>query len=264
MNLELTNKTALITGSTSGIGYAIARGLAREGVHVILNGRSEKNLKQAKFALEKEFPKAEISVIAADFNDPHTVHSLLKQLPELDILINNVGIYASKPFKSTTDDEWQEMFEVNLMSGVRLCRKILPSMKKKNWGRVLFVASECAALVPEDLIAYSCTKAAMLALSRGLAQTTRGTRVTVNAILPGSTLTEGAARFLEDQAEKEGQTIEEVSEKFFEEVRTSSILGRFLQPKEVANTAVYLCSPLSSATNGAAIRVDGGSVPGIL
>jgi len=150
------------------------------------------------------------------------------------------------------------------MSGVRLCRKILPAMTKRNWGRILFVSSECASLVPDDLIAYSCTKAAMLALSRGLAQTTRGTGVTVNAILPGSTLTEGAQTFLEEQAEKEGRTLAEVSRKFFEEVRTTSLLERFLQPSEVADTAIYLCSPRSSGTNGAAIRVDGGSVPGII
>jgi NAD(P)-dependent dehydrogenase (short-subunit alcohol dehydrogenase family) len=263
MNLELTQKTAFITGSTSGIGYAVAQGLLREGARVILNGRTESNLEKAVGALQKEFPRAKISGLAADFSDKTAIPSLLERLPDLDILVNNVGIYASKSFGATSDEEWQEMLEVNLMSGVRLSRKVLPGMRKRNWGRILFVSSECAALVPEDLIAYSCTKAALLALSRGLAQTTQGTGVTVNALAPGSTLTEGAIRFLEEQAEKENITKDQVSDQFFREVRTTSILGRFLQPREVADTAVFLCSPLSSGTNGTTVKVDGGSVPGL-
>ena len=192
------------------------------------------------------------------------MNSLLARLPEIDILVNNVGIYASKSFEETSDREWTEMYEVNLMSGVRLCRKLLPLMMQRNWGRIVFVSSECAELVPEDLIAYSCTKASVLALSRGLAQTTRGSGVTVNTILPGSTLTEGAVKFLESRAEKEGVSVQEASDRFFRDVRNTSLLARFLKPREIADTAVYLCSPLSSGTNGSAIKVDGGSVPGIV
>ena len=264
MDLQLKNKTAFITGSTAGIGYAIAQGLAREGAQVILNGRTEKSLKSAVEALKKEFPDSQISGFSADFGDPEQVDKLIQKLPDLDILVNNVGIYAARTFEETTDSDWSSMLEVNLMSGVRLSRTLLPGMKERNWGRILFISSECASLVPEDLIAYSCTKAAMLALSRGLAQTTSSSGVTVNGLVPGSTLTEGAEEFLKNQAESQGVSTQEVSDQFFKEVRTTSIVGRFLDPKEVADTAVYLCSPLSSGTNGAAIRIDGGSVPGIL
>ena len=264
MDLKLENKTAFITGSTAGIGYAIARGLAREGAHVILNGRTKDGVNSAASNLKKEFPTVEISGFAADFENAEQVNRLIDRLPEVDILVNNVGIYAAKTYQETSDDDWQSMLEVNLMSGVRLSRALLPGMKKRGWGRILFISSECASLVPEDLIAYSCTKAAMLALSRGLAQTTAGSGVTVNSLVPGSTLTEGAEKFLANQAASQGVSKDEVSEQFFKEVRTSSILGRFLDPREVADTAVYICSPLSSGTNGAAIRIDGGSVPGIL
>ena len=264
MDLKLENKTAFITGSTAGIGYAIARGLAREGVGVILNGRTKDSVNSAISGLKKEVPKVKISGFAADFENPEQVNHLINTLPEVDILVNNVGIYAAKTYQETSDDDWQSMLEVNLMSGVRLSRALLPDMKNRGWGRILFISSECASLVPEDLIAYSCTKAAMLALSRGLAQTTAGSGVTVNSLVPGSTLTEGAEKFLADQAASQGVSIDEVSEQFFKEVRTSSILGRFLDPSEVADTAAYICSPLSSGTNGAAIRIDGGSVPGIL
>ena len=204
MDLKLKNKTAFITGSTAGIGYAIARGLAREGAHVLLNGRTEESVRSAVSELKATFPEAQISGFAADFGDSVQVKQLIDQLiatlPEIDILVNNVGIYAAKTYQETSDADWQSMLEVNLMSGVRLSRALLPGMKQRNWGRILFVSSECASLVPADLIAYSCTKAAMQALSRGLAQTTTGSGVTVNRIFPGSTLTEGAEKFLNDQA----------------------------------------------------------------
>ena len=268
MDLKLKNKTAFITGSTAGIGFAIARGLAREGAQVILNGRTEDSVRSAASKLKATFPEAQISGFATDFGDSVQVKQLIDQLvatlPAIDILINNVGIYAAKTYQETSDADWQSMLEVNLMSGVRLSRALLPGMKQRNWGRILFVSSECASLVPGDLIAYSCTKAAMQALSRGLAQTTAGSGVTVNSLVPGSTLTEGAEKFLNEQAASQGVSKDQVSDQFFKEVRTSSILGRFLDPLEVADTAIYLCSPLSSGTNGAAIRIDGGSVPGIL
>ena len=264
MELQLNNKKVFISGSTSGIGFAMAKGFLEEGAEVIINGRSEHRLKAAISKLEQFVPKAVVSGIVADFNDPKAIDHIKKQLDYVDILVNNVGIFASKSFEDTSDLDWLEMFRVNVMSAVQLSRYFLPKMLDKNRGRILFVSSECAQLVPEDLIAYSTTKAALLAMSRGLAQTTKGTNVTVNSIIPGSTLTEGAVKFLKDQAVKEGKTAEEVAQEFFKQTRTSSLIQRFAEPTEIADMALFLASPLSAATNGAAIKVDGGSVPGIL
>lgn len=264
MDLQLTHKKVLITGSTSGIGFEMAKRFLEEGASVILNGRSDGNLQKALINLKESFPNCSVEGLVADFRDFQAHGSVIDILPEVDILINNVGIYASKSFNDTTDQEWEEMFQVNVMGAVKLSRHYLPKMKKAGWGRILFVSSECAQLVPEDLIAYSTTKAALLALSRGLAQTTKGSRVTVNALVPGSTLTEGAKTFLKQQAEKENKSPDQISQEFFIEARPSSLLQRFAQPKEIADMALFLSSPLSAATNGAAIKVDGGSIPGIL
>ncbi len=263
MDYLLNTKTALVTGSTSGIGFAIAKLLAKEGAHVILNGRHDETIANAIEDLKKEVPSAKLSGIRADFSDPNSVKDLIAKLDRIDILINNVGIFTSQSFTDTSDDDWYRLFEVNVMSGVRLSRALLPKMLAQGWGRIIFVSSECAQLVPEDLIAYSTTKAAMLSISRGLAQTTRGSAVTVNAVMPGSTLSEGAKRFLKDQASKENKKEEEVASAFFKDVRTTSLVERFLSPDEIANGVLYLASPLSSATNGAMIKLDGGSVPGI-
>jgi NAD(P)-dependent dehydrogenase (short-subunit alcohol dehydrogenase family) len=264
MDLKLQGKTALITGSTSGIGFATAKSLAREGANVVLNGRTAAKLNKSVSQLQHEFPSIFISGIKADFSKAEEVDVLLKKLPRVDILINNVGIYTSKSFYDTTDEDWFQQFEVNVMSGVRLSKKLLPKMLDDNWGRILFVSSECATLVPEDMIAYSMTKAALLAISRGLAQITKGSNVTVNTVVPGSTLTEGADRFLQEVADKEGKTKIQVEEEFFTQVRTSSLLQRFAKVEEVAHTITYLASPHSSATNGSAIKVDGGSIGGIV
>lgn len=264
MDLKLKGKTAFITGSTAGIGYATAKALANEGAKVILNGRTEAKLDEAVQKLQAEFPNTVISGLCADFSNVKEIEELLNTLPEIDILVNNVGIYSSASFFETDDDVWQQQFEVNVMSGVRLSKKVLPQMLVKNWGRILFVSSECATLVPTDLIPYSMTKAAILAVSRGLAQFTKGTDVTVNSILPGSTLSEGAEQFLANTAQKEGKSKAQVEKDFFSEVRTSSLLQRFANVEEIANTITYMASPLSSATNGAAIKVDGGSMGGIL
>jgi len=263
MDLQLQNKKVFITGSTAGIGFATARSLAKEGASVVLNGRNEERLNQAIQKLEREFPDTKFAGIVTDFNDLHEVDNLLNKLPEIDILINNVGIYTSGSFFESADKDWYKQFEVNVMSGVRLSKKLLPQMLAKNWGRILFISSECATLVPEDMIPYSMTKTALHALSRGLAQLTKGTEVTVNTIVPGSTLSEGAERFLEFAAQKDGKTKEEVEQHFFTEVRTSSLLQRFARVEEVAHTITYLASPLSSATNGASIKVDGGSMGSI-
>ncbi|MEL6847294.1 MAG: SDR family oxidoreductase, partial [Bacteroidota bacterium] len=213
--------------------------------------------------LKAALPQADIHGIAADASQAADLQRLTEQLPEIDILVNNVGIYTSQPFFETADEDWQRQFEVNVMSGVRLSRHYLPKMLKANWGRILFISSECATLVPADLIAYSMTKAALLAVSRGLAQLTGGSEVTVNTIIPGSTFTEGAEQFLKGVAKQEGKSVAEVETAFFQEVRTSSLLQRFAKVEEVAHTIAYFASPLSSATNGASIKVDGGSMGGL-
>lgn len=264
MDLQLRNKTVFITGSTGGIGFATAKLFLREGATVLINGRYQDSVDKAVNTLAIQFPTENISGIAADFAKKEAVAELIAQLPTVDILINNVGVYAATSFCEMPDAEWYRQFEVNVMSGVRLSRYLLPKMITENWGRILFISSECATLVPEDLIAYSTTKAAILAISRGLAQMTKGTAVTVNTIIPGSTLSEGAEQFLADVAQKENKTVKKVEEEFFTNVRTSSLLQRFASVGEVANTIVYLSSPLAAATNGAAIKVDGGSMGGIL
>tara|TARA_R110000744_G_scaffold104455_5_gene200050 strand:+ start:2136 stop:2930 length:795 start_codon:yes stop_codon:yes gene_type:complete len=264
MDLKIQGKTVFITGSTAGIGYATARALAREGAEVILNGRTEAKLQVAVRKLQREFPNNTISGLCVDFSNIKQQEEQLGKISEIDILVNNVGIYSSQSFFETEDTDWQQQFEVNVMSGVRLSKRILPNMLKNNWGRILFISSECATLVPADLISYSMTKAAILAVSRGLAQLTKGTGVTVNTIIPGSTLSEGAEQFIANAAQKEGKTKAQVEADFFKEVRTSSLLQRFATVEEIANTITYVASPLSSATNGAAIKVDGGSMGGII
>ncbi|MEE9362356.1 MAG: SDR family oxidoreductase [Cellulophaga sp.] len=264
MDLKLKGKTAFITGSTSGIGFATARCLVKEGAIVTLNGRTKEGVDAAVLKLKEEFSTATISGIKADFSNKKDVERIFSGLPQVDILINNVGIYASNSFFETSEEEWNQQFEVNVMSGVRLSKYYLPKMLKENWGRIIFISSECAILAPADLIAYSATKSALLAISRGLAQVTKGSNVTVNSVLPGSTLSEGADDFLEEMAKKENKTKKQVEEDFFSKERPSSLLQRFASVEEVANTITYLASPLSAATNGAAIKVDGGSVGGIV
>jgi len=264
MDLQLKGKTAFITGSTAGIGFAVAKSLLQEGAKVIINGRKQAGIDDAIERLKNAVPDADVNGITADFSDVATVDALLTQLPHIDILVNNVGTYASQSFYETTDAEWTRQFEVNVLSGVRLSRHFLPKMIAANWGRIIFISSECATLVPADLVAYSMTKAAILAVSRGLAQLTKGTNVTVNTAIPGSTLTEGAAQFLDDLATKENKSRDEVATAFFSDVRTSSLLQRFASVEEVAHTITYLASPLAGATNGAAIKIDGGSMGGIL
>jgi NAD(P)-dependent dehydrogenase (short-subunit alcohol dehydrogenase family) len=264
MNLQLKGKRVFISGSTAGIGFCTAQTFLKEGAIVYINGRTQKSVNKAVSQLENEFPDGEIVGIAADFADAAAVQSLIEQLPAIDILINNVGIYTSQSFVATSDEDWQRQFEVNVMSGVRLARHFLPIMLQKNWGRMLFISSECATLVPADLIAYSCTKAALLAVSRGLAQLTKGSGVTVNAILPGSTMTEGAEQFLANLAQQENKTIAQAEADFFTNIRTSSLLQRFAKVEEIAHSIVYFASPLAAATNGAAIKLDGGSTGGIL
>jgi NAD(P)-dependent dehydrogenase (short-subunit alcohol dehydrogenase family) len=260
MDTQLAGKSALVTGSTAGIGFAIARHLLEEGARVIINGRTPQRVEQAVNTLKESFPQGEVSGVAADFSKPEDVASLLEQVPDIDILINNVGIFEPKAFTDIPDEDWFRFYEVNVLSGVRLSRHYLPKMLQANWGRIIFISSESAINIPEEMIHYGMTKTAQLAVSRGLAELTRGTNVTVNAILPGPTRSEGVGDFVANLAKAQNISAEEAEADFFRTARPTSIIQRFATVDEVANLVTYIASPLSSATNGAALRVDGGTV----
>jgi NAD(P)-dependent dehydrogenase (short-subunit alcohol dehydrogenase family) len=258
MDLHLSDKLALVTGSTKGIGFAIATGLAREGARVIINGRSEGSVDSALAKIRQAIPGAKLEGFAGDLSDATIAAKLVNQFPEVDILVNNLGIFEPKPFEQIPDEDWRRFFDVNVLSGVRLSRAYIAGMKRKNWGRIIFISSESAVQIPAEMIHYGMTKTAQLAVSRGLAETCSGTGVTVNAILPGPTKSEGVSEFVQQLSG--GKPFAEFEKEFFTSVRPSSLLKRFATPEEVANLVVYVCSPLSSATNGAALRVDGGTV----
>jgi NAD(P)-dependent dehydrogenase (short-subunit alcohol dehydrogenase family) len=264
MDLLLKGKIALVTGSTAGIGLAIAKGLARENATVIVNGRSEARAAKAVEIIQQEIPKAAVEPFAADLSTQEGFEALKSRYPELDILVNNLGIFNPQPFEEISDDEWRRFFDVNVLSGVRLCRYYLPRMKERDWGRIVFISSESAVQIPVEMIHYGFTKTGQLAISRGLAESTVGTGVTVNAVLPGPTASEGVSDFVGKLASQASQTPSEFEKVFFEKVRPSSLLKRFETPDEVANLVVYICSPLASATNGAALMVDGGVVRSIV
>jgi NAD(P)-dependent dehydrogenase (short-subunit alcohol dehydrogenase family) len=263
MELELTGTRAFISGSTGGIGYAIAAGLVRAGADVVINGRGEQRLNTAMESLRTLRPGADVTGIAADFADADQVRHLIGRLGEIDILVNNVGIFDVRPFTDIADDEWQRYFDVNVMSGVRLSRHVLDGMLARGWGRILFVASESGIDVPADMTHYGATKAAMLALANGLAKATRGTRVTVNSIVGGPTYSEGVARAVEQIAQAQGLAPADLKQAIAAR-NTTSLLERFIEPEEIAHLALYLASPRSSATNGAAARADGGTLTTIL
>ncbi|GGG32255.1 SDR family NAD(P)-dependent oxidoreductase [Hymenobacter glacieicola] len=262
MDLQLTAKVALVTGSTAGIGLAIAHRLAAEGAEVILTGRTEARLAEARTAILQETPTATLRTVAVDFGRAEQVSALLEQVPAVDILVNNVGIFEPKPFADISDEDWLRFFEVNVLSGVRLSRQYFPQMLAKNWGRILFISSESALQIPAEMIHYGTTKTAQLGVARGLAELTKGTEVTVNSVLPGPTASEGVEEFLQKLA-GEGKTREQAEHEFFRDARPSSLLQRFISPEEIANMVAYLASPLSIATNGASVRVDGGVVRSI-
>lgn len=264
MDLQLKNKKALITGSTAGIGYAIAKQLANENAEVYINGRTTERVESAIKKLKDETGNPNIHGFAVDFADSKQIENLIQQLPEIDILVNNVGIFEPKPFKDISDADWFKFYEVNVLSGVRLSRAYFDKMIAKNWGRIIFISSESAIQIPEEMIHYGMTKTAQIAVSRGLAELTKGTNVTVNTVLPGPTFSEGAGDFIESLAKKSGKSIKEVEKDFFQHMRPTSILQRFTSPDEIASLVAYIASPLSSATNGAALRADGGVVKGII
>jgi NAD(P)-dependent dehydrogenase (short-subunit alcohol dehydrogenase family) len=258
MDLQLSDKLALVSGSTKGIGLAIATGLAREGARVIVNGRSENSVIAALAQIRETVPDAKLESFAGDLATGMGVEQLVKQFPAVDILINNLGIFEPKPFEQIPDEDWVRFFEVNVLSGVRLSRAYLPKMKEENWGRIIFISSESAIQIPAEMIHYGMTKTSQLAVSRGLAETCAGTGVTVNAVLPGPTRSDGVEAFVKHLTG--GKPFAEFEHEFFEKVRPSSLIQRFATPEEVANLVVYISSPQSSATNGAALRVDGGVV----
>ncbi|CAF1442943.1 unnamed protein product [Adineta steineri] len=260
MDLQLKNKTALLTGSTAGIGLAIAKLLAAEGATVYINGRPQQRIDDAIQQIKKEVSNANIKGVAADFSNVNEINNLIEQIPEVDILINNVARFGPKDFVDITDEDWMKIFEVNVLSGIRLSRHYFPLMLKKNWGRIIFISSESALNIPEEMIHYGMTKTAQLAVSRGLAQLSKGTNVTVNCVLPGPTNSEGVGAFVEQLAKQQNKSKEQMIKDFFEHARPSSILQRFTSTDEIANLVVYVASPLSSATNGAAIKADGGVV----
>ena len=258
MNLELTDKRALVTGSTKGIGFAIARALSAEGARVIVNGRSDTSVRDALGQIRAAHPDAKLEHFAGDLASAAAAAELVRRWPEVDILVNNLGIFEPRPFEEISDEQWRRFFDVNVLSGVRLSRAYLPGMKRRNWGRVVFISSESAIQIPPEMIHYGMTKTAQLAVSRGMAETCAGTGVTVNAVLPGPTRSAGVEEFVGKLSG--GRSFAEFERTFFATARPSSLLKRFATPEEVANLVVYVCSPLSSATNGAALRVDGGVV----
>ncbi|MGD9016586.1 MAG: SDR family oxidoreductase [Desulfobacterales bacterium] len=260
MDYQLKGKTALVTGSTAGIGFDIARLLAGEGAMTIINGRTEERIKTASDRILEETPDARLHGVSADLSTMGGVRKVIDAASEVDILVNNMGIFEPKAFEDIPDEDWLRFFETNVMSGVRLSRHYLPGMKRKNWGRILFIASESGVQIPAEMIHYGMTKSAQIAVARGLAETSGGTGVTVNSVLPGPTDSEGVGTFVRQMAQEQGKTVEEMEQQFFKEVRPTSLLGRFTRPEEVAHMVVYLASPLASATNGAAVRVDGGVV----
>ncbi|SDT87884.1 NAD(P)-dependent dehydrogenase, short-chain alcohol dehydrogenase family [Verrucomicrobium sp. GAS474] len=258
MNLQFTGKTALVSGSTKGIGHAIAARLAAEGARVIVNGRTEQAVASALEQIRKATPEAKVEGFAGDLSTEKATGELLRLFPEVDILVNNLGIFEPKPFEEIPDDDWRRFFEVNVLSGVRLSRSYLPAMKKKNWGRVIFISSESAIQIPVEMIHYGMTKTAQLALSRGLAEDCAGTGVTVNSVLPGPTRSAGVEEFVKELSG--GKPFDVFEKEFFTNVRPSSLIKRFATTEEVADLVGFVCSPLASAVNGAALRVDGGCV----
>ncbi|HWB16850.1 MAG TPA: SDR family oxidoreductase [Vicinamibacterales bacterium] len=263
MDLGIAGKRAFISGSTAGIGLAAAKGLATEGAHVIVNGRTPARVDAAVEAIRREHPHAKVDGVAADLGTATGCAAVIARFPDVDILVNNVGIFDPKPFEDIPDEEWMQFFETNVLSGVRLSRHYARGMRGRNWGRIVFISSESALQIPTEMIHYGMTKTAQLAIARGLAETFAGTGVTVNSVLPGPTSSEGVGEFVTRLAVSRGVDTAVVEREFFQTARPSSVIQRFSSPDEVASMIVYVCSARASATTGAALRVDGGVVRAI-
>jgi NAD(P)-dependent dehydrogenase (short-subunit alcohol dehydrogenase family) len=263
MDLHLTGKRALVTGSTAGIGFATAELLAREGASVIVNGRTEERVRSALGRLKHTVPSATVEGVAADVGTAEGCAAVTARFGEVDVLVNNMGIFEPKPFEQIPDADWLHFFEANVLSGIRLSRHYVAGMRTRNWGRIVFVSSESALQIPTEMIHYGTTKTAQLAVARGLAETLSGTNVTVNSVLPGPTSSEGVGAFLNDLASSRQVPVATVEHEFFQNARPSSVIQRFATPAEVAAMIVYVCSEAASATTGAALRVDGGVVRSI-
>jgi NAD(P)-dependent dehydrogenase (short-subunit alcohol dehydrogenase family) len=259
MDMKLTGRLALVSGSTAGIGHAIAVALAAEGARVIVNGRSRVAVDNAVSKI-RPGPGGQVYGFAGDLSTADAAEELVRQHPNIEILVNNLGIFEPKPFEDIPDADWMRFFEVNVLSGVRLARLCLPAMRQANWGRIIFISSESGVQIPSEMIHYGMTKTAQLAVSRGLAEAVAGTGISVNSILPGPTRSRGVGDFVEALAKAEGKTFEEFEKEFFAKVRPTSLIKRFASPEEVASLVTYIASPLASATTGAALRVDGGVV----
>src|SRR5271165_3661248 len=264
MNLGLQGKQAVVTGSTAGIGLAIASVLAEEGARVIINGRTEARVAAALDSIRQRAKNADARGFAADLGNSEGVARFIQQVPEADILVNNLGIFEPKPFLEIPDADWIHFFAVNVLSGVRLTRHFLPGMLRKNWGRVIFMSSESAQQIPSEMIHYGMTKTAQVAIARGLAESVSGTGVTVNSVLPGPTSSEGATAFVQDVAGRQGISVAEVEKQFFATVRPSSLLKRFETPEEVAAVVAFVASAQGAIMNGAAVRAEGGILRGIV
>lgn len=263
MEIKLHNKIAIVTGSTKGIGLAAAKGLARAGATVVVNGRTQEAVDDARLAIQSEVPNALIRGVAADLSEATGCTLLVEQEPDCDILVNNLGIFEPLDFFEIPDADWQRFFDTNVMSGVRLSRAYLPQMQARDWGRVVFLSSESGLNIPTEMIQYGFTKTAVLSIARGLAKRMAGTGVTVNSVLPGPTLSEGVSAMLEDDARERGVSLEQAGRDFVATKRPTSIIRRAATVEEVANMIVYTCSEQASATTGAALRVDGGVVDSI-
>lgn len=260
MNINLLGKTALVTGSTAGIGLAIAKGLASSAATIVINGRTQEKVAEAIEQIKTQNPQAVVSGIATDLSSAEGCAQLVAQCPQCDILVNNLGIYGEQDFFETTDDLWEQFFQVNVMSGVRLARAYLPTMMQKSWGRVVFISSESALNIPAEMVHYGASKTALLGIARGLAKRVAGTGVTVNSVLPGPTASEGFIAARQKEIEGSEQTLEAAEKAYVMRMRPSSIIQRPASVEEVANMVVYVCSKQASATTGAALRVDGGVV----
>jgi NAD(P)-dependent dehydrogenase (short-subunit alcohol dehydrogenase family) len=260
MSTPLSGQTAIVSGSTAGIGYAIAEELARNGAAVVVSGRTQARVDAAVAALSKAVPGASLRGVAADLSTAEGAAALIVQVPQADILINNVGIFEPRAFAEIADADWQRLFDANVMSGVRLSRHYLPGMLERNRGRIVFISSESALQIPAEMIHYGMTKSAQIAIASGMAQLTRGSAVTVNSVLVGPTRSEGVGTFVEQLAEQEGISAADFEKKFFETIRPTSLLRRFIEPVEIARFVAFVASPAASAINGSALRAEGGLV----